>query len=151
MLWLDSCEVAAFPQPLSLYPKVSALKKIFFVCLSLQERLSFWLNFQRSTLTSLPRFALYPECFTPMVKWNTSASNIILVTYSILAFFLFLFQNTYVDCCFCRVPSVYADGSICLDILQNRWSPTYDVSSILTSIQVGAVFHLTHTRRRHAH
>ncbi|OWJ99372.1 hypothetical protein Celaphus_00009472, partial [Cervus elaphus hippelaphus] len=26
-------------------------------------------------------------------------------------------------------------GSICLDILQNRWSPTYDVSSILTSIQ----------------
>lgn len=32
--------------------------------------------------------------------------------------------------------SVYADGSICLDILQNRWSPTYDVSSILTSIQV---------------
>uniref|UniRef100_A0A8I4A0E5 Ubiquitin conjugating enzyme E2 A n=1 Tax=Callithrix jacchus TaxID=9483 RepID=A0A8I4A0E5_CALJA len=31
--------------------------------------------------------------------------------------------------------SVYADGSICLDILQNRWSPTYDVSSILTSIQ----------------
>ena len=33
-------------------------------------------------------------------------------------------------------PSVYADGSICLDILQNRWSPTYDVSSILTSIQV---------------
>ncbi|XP_030304660.1 ubiquitin-conjugating enzyme E2 A isoform X2 [Calypte anna] len=31
--------------------------------------------------------------------------------------------------------TVYADGSICLDILQNRWSPTYDVSSILTSIQ----------------
>ena len=34
--------------------------------------------------------------------------------------------------------AVYADGSICLDILQNRWSPTYDVSSILTSIQVSA-------------
>ncbi len=32
--------------------------------------------------------------------------------------------------------AVYADGSICLDILQNRWSPTYDVSAILTSIQV---------------
>lgn len=31
---------------------------------------------------------------------------------------------------------VYADGSICLDILQNKWSPTYDVSAVLTSIQV---------------
>lgn len=30
---------------------------------------------------------------------------------------------------------VYNDGSICLDILQTRWSPTYDVSAILTSIQ----------------
>ncbi len=32
-------------------------------------------------------------------------------------------------------PNVYGDGGICLDILQNRWSPTYDVSAILTSIQ----------------
>ena len=32
-------------------------------------------------------------------------------------------------------PNVYPDGQLCLDILQNRWSPTYDVSSILTSIQ----------------
>ena len=41
--------------------------------------------------------------------------------------------------CFMPPPlsnTVYADGSICLDILQNRWSPTYDVSAILTSIQV---------------
>lgn len=30
---------------------------------------------------------------------------------------------------------VYADGQICLDILQNQWSPIYDVSAILTSIQ----------------
>jgi ubiquitin-protein ligase len=35
-------------------------------------------------------------------------------------------------------PNVYADGGICLDILQNRWSPTYDVSAILTSIQVNS-------------
>ncbi|XP_055711657.1 ubiquitin-conjugating enzyme E2-17 kDa isoform X1 [Phlebotomus papatasi] len=39
-------------------------------------------------------------------------------------------------------PNVYADGGICLDILQNRWSPTYDVSAILTSIQVRP--HLPH-------
>lgn len=32
-------------------------------------------------------------------------------------------------------PNVYSDGALCLDILQNRWSPSYDVSSILTSIQ----------------
>ena len=32
-------------------------------------------------------------------------------------------------------PNFYDDGVICLDILQNRWSPTYDVSAILTSIQ----------------
>ncbi|KAJ1916679.1 Ubiquitin-conjugating enzyme E2 2 [Mycoemilia scoparia] len=32
-------------------------------------------------------------------------------------------------------PNVYISGDICLDILQNRWSPTYDVAAILTSIQ----------------
>jgi len=30
---------------------------------------------------------------------------------------------------------VYADESICLDILQNQRSPIYDVAAILTSIQ----------------
>ncbi|CAM9015292.1 unnamed protein product [Wickerhamomyces anomalus] len=32
-------------------------------------------------------------------------------------------------------PNVYASGELCLDILQNRWSPTFDVASILTSVQ----------------
>jgi len=34
-----------------------------------------------------------------------------------------------------RKKTVYADGAICLDILQNQWSPIYDVSAVLTSIQ----------------
>lgn len=42
-------------------------------------------------------------------------------------------------------PNVYADGGICLDILQNRWSPTYDVSAILTSIQVSFMLWLVTT------
>ena len=34
----------------------------------------------------------------------------------------------------CFHPNVYNDGKICLDILQNNWSPVYDVQSILISI-----------------
>ncbi|CAM6006325.1 unnamed protein product [Sphagnum balticum] len=32
-------------------------------------------------------------------------------------------------------PNVYADGRICLDILQNQWSPIYDVWAVLTSLR----------------
>ena len=32
-------------------------------------------------------------------------------------------------------PNVYVDGSLCLDIIQDKWSPVYSVSSLLTSIQ----------------
>lgn len=39
-------------------------------------------------------------------------------------------------------PNVYGTGELCLDILQNRWSPTYDVAAILTSIQRYASFSL---------
>jgi hypothetical protein len=45
---------------------------------------------------------------------------------------------------------VYADGGICLDILQNQWSPIYDVSAILTSIQArrGGCWRAGAARRR---
>ncbi|KAJ3245347.1 Ubiquitin-conjugating enzyme E2 2, partial [Chytriomyces hyalinus] len=32
--------------------------------------------------------------------------------------------------------NVYANGNLCLDILQNQWSPTYDIAAILASIQL---------------
>ncbi|MCS4558869.1 hypothetical protein L9G74_20845, partial [Shewanella sp. C32] len=41
---------------------------------------------------------------------------------------------TYVATAIFLLWEVYADGSICLDILQNQWSPIYDVAAILTSI-----------------
>lgn len=44
-------------------------------------------------------------------------------------------------------PNVYGTGELCLDILQNRWSPTYDVAAILTSIQRYATLHF-HRRLR---
>lgn len=44
---------------------------------------------------------------------------------------VFLISYAFAYCC-----SVYADGSISLDILQNEWRPIYDVASILISIQV---------------
>ncbi|RMX84600.1 hypothetical protein D0868_15457 [Hortaea werneckii] len=39
-------------------------------------------------------------------------------------------------------PNVYGSGELCLDILQNRWSPTYDVAAILTSVQSSASYSL---------
>lgn len=32
-------------------------------------------------------------------------------------------------------PNVYSDGSLCLDVIQDNWSPIYTTSMILTSIQ----------------
>ena len=30
---------------------------------------------------------------------------------------------------------MFADGNLCLDIIQDKWSPIYTVSSLLSSIQ----------------
>ena len=32
-------------------------------------------------------------------------------------------------------PNIYVDGHICLDILQNRWTPQYNIVTVLLSIQ----------------
>lgn len=32
-------------------------------------------------------------------------------------------------------PNVYADGTLCMDIIQDQWSPIHNVSTLLTSIQ----------------
>jgi ubiquitin-conjugating enzyme E2 A len=45
-------------------------------------------------------------------------------------------------------PNVYGTGELCLDILQNRWSPTYDVAAVLTSIQRYAFQTSSGTMRR---
>lgn len=33
-------------------------------------------------------------------------------------------------------PNVYSDGTLCMDIIQDRWSPCHSISTVLTSIQV---------------
>merc|ERR1711973_548848 len=33
-------------------------------------------------------------------------------------------------------PNVYKDGSICLDLINDKWRPTYGVVSILQSVQM---------------
>lgn len=41
-------------------------------------------------------------------------------------------------------PNVYPNGDLCLDILKSRWSPSFDVMSVLLSIQ--SLFHDPNTK-----
>lgn len=41
-------------------------------------------------------------------------------------------------------PNVYANGDLCLDILKSKWSPSFDVLSVLISIQ--SLFHDPNTK-----
>lgn len=97
----------------------------------LQVRSSWLFNSLRIIQTNLQQWDLFPECFTQIVSssWNycnVKSSIAVGIFFSIYGFWLKPFEPF----------SVYADGSICLDILQNQWSPIYDVAAILTSIQV---------------
>ena len=76
---------------------------------------------RRTTLTRLRLCASSPRCSTPTVRASSGPSA--------------SFRGGRSDCGGRARGAVYADGGICLDILQNNWSPIYDVSAVLTSIQ----------------
>ncbi|KAJ1619877.1 ubiquitin-conjugating enzyme/RWD-like protein [Pavlovales sp. CCMP2436] len=38
-------------------------------------------------------------------------------------------------CCEMFHPNIYPDGTLCMDLIQDNWSPIYSVSSILTAIR----------------
>lgn len=100
-----------------------------------QVRLSWQSSLQKNTLTSPPQCASSQRCSTQTVWLTAHASR---ASYQMSQSWMFQLEACLIYVCahLCVLFPVYADGSICLDILQNRWSPTYDVSSILTSIQV---------------
>lgn len=95
-----------------------------FVCFSVPGTFKLTVEFTEEYPNKPPTVRFVSKMFHPNGRYPGTQHIIIWVLAKLcLSFWLFL-------------STVYADGSICLDILQNRWSPTYDVSSILTSIQV---------------
>ncbi|RWR82156.1 ubiquitin-conjugating enzyme E2 2-like protein [Cinnamomum micranthum f. kanehirae] len=79
-----------------------------------------------------PKIEPQIEIHTAASKWSGLSTAVI--DYEINMVILTLNSKTFLTMHFLIRP-VYADGSICLDILQNQWSPIYDVAAILTSIQ----------------
>lgn len=48
----------------------------------------------------------------------------------------YLKSSLITDCVACVECTVYHDGTLCMDIIQDAWSPCHNVATILTSIQV---------------
>ncbi|KAJ7567480.1 hypothetical protein O6H91_02G149900 [Diphasiastrum complanatum] len=72
-----------------------------------------------------PRVRFTSEVFHPNGIIHTHLSIIVMSLYVSLT--LKLIQNYYV--------AVYNDGTLCMDIIQDAWSPCHNVCTILTSIQ----------------
>lgn len=76
-----------------------------------------------------------PICVFALIFFQVLHISLSYVFSYCMQIIVLLISFAFAYCC-----SVYADGSICLDILQNQWSPIYDVAAILTSIQVYKMF-----------
>ncbi|XP_073107074.1 ubiquitin-conjugating enzyme E2 2 isoform X3 [Elaeis guineensis] len=91
--------------------------------LGMEEHSNLLFSFQRTIQTNLQLSALFQECFIQInsMVWIHIVSNQLPIGTT--------FRTSLANF------NLYTDGSICLDILQNQWSPIYDVAAILTSIQ----------------
>jgi len=59
-------------------------------------------------------------------------------TFSLILTFDELYPQHPPEVCFVSEmfhPNIYLNGDLCLDILKNRWTPSYDVQAVLVSIQ----------------
>ena len=103
------------------------------------------LEFSEDYPNKAPEVRFVSEMFHPNSKYNLKlpwgtlfcpgsiSKALYLLTLPICSHLLLLYLAWYwLDL---GLNPVYADGKICLDILQNNWSPIYDVAAILTSIQ----------------